>query len=415
VLSGRLETADLLRVPPDLQPLQPLQALQPHGGSDDSEGTEEENAQREEEEDGAAEEEDEGKAAWALGGSVQYLYQVFYAAACLGRARFAALDLSGNFLADDEEGLLVLVRALRAQRGLAELNLSRNRDRAGLRGFSQALCGELALTLRALPRLRVLKLADNGIARRGAAAVMCAVVRLERLRQLDLRANRFEFLPLALPACCPELVRVEVSKNPWLLPPPKLVTDNAFRLKEVLADAAAAAQHDRALGLFFLGREEVGKTRLLRALTDPLENGGASHVPLDERTCGIAFSRWCPSGDNGPDFAVRDLGGVGVYSQAQAQLFLQRRAVYCLVWRPFPRYSLCTRLRTHPLPPRPSSGARSRGTPRASAPAYAPTHSRPAPRTEGGARPRTPAASAKLRVLASAAARRTRARERERR
>jgi hypothetical protein len=217
---------------------------------------------------------------------------------------------------------------------------------------------------------------------------MCAVVRLERLRQLDLRANRFEFLPLALPACCPELVRIEVSKNPWLLPPPKLVTDNAFRLKEVLAAGAAAAQRDRALGLFFLGREEVGKTRLVRALTDPLENGGAPHVPLDERTCGIAFSRWSPSGDDGPDFAVRDLGGVGVYSQAQAQLFLQRRAVYCLVWRPFPRCSprLCTRPRAHPPPPDPAK--------------------------RGGSRPRTPVASAKLCVLASAAASRTRERER---
>ena len=54
--------------------------------------------------------------------------------------------------------------------------------------------------------------------------------------------------------------------------------------------------------------------------------------PTDHRTIGIDVSRWSPQGRD-VDFTLFDLAGQAVYLQTH-QLFLLRRAVYLLVWRP---------------------------------------------------------------------------------
>ncbi|KAJ1493433.1 hypothetical protein T484DRAFT_1768515, partial [Baffinella frigidus] len=95
-----------------------------------------------------------------------------------------------------------------------------------------------------------------------------------------------------------------------------------------------------AMGLFFVGREEVGKTCLINALTntEAHEHDIAPHIDLCSRTAGVSFSQWQPLGKDGPDISIYDFGGISLYRQAQSLLFLQRRALYCLVWRPFQLY-----------------------------------------------------------------------------
>lgn len=270
---------------------------------------------------------EDGTMVWSLEGKIMAIYQVSLIANCIRRAQFVSLDLSNNNIGKHNDRMKDLADAFGSLHSLQDLNLSNNGP------FSVEVCRLLSKSLQHMTTLRTLRLADNSIFGDGADAIMCTIVRLPKLRELDISHNRFKVFPVAVPASCPELVRIEVSGNPWLCPSETVMAKNTFQIRDHLSTLFNEGTRDRDIALALVGGQLVGKTSLLRALMSP--HGTTPHIAVNERTKGVAFNHWQPSGKSGPNFTAYDFAGMMLYREIQTRVFLPRRALYLLVWRPF--------------------------------------------------------------------------------
>jgi len=261
---------------------------------------------------------------------IHAIYQVSFIANCLRRENVSAVDLSDNFLGRSNETLVDLMLGLGELKNLTDLNLSGNKP------FSRDVCQTLSRSLKHMTSMRSLKLSNNTIDGDGADAIICTLVRLFQLEVLDLSNNSFKIFPVALSISCPILWKMELSDNPWKYPHAAVMKKNSTFIRDHLNLEFLNGTIDREMALMFVGKSEVGKTSLLKALLS--EDMTADHVGLEDRTCGIELHSWKPlHSKTSPLFNIYDFAGLEMYECMHLNLCLLRRAIYCLVWRPFAR------------------------------------------------------------------------------
>jgi len=261
---------------------------------------------------------------------IDAIYQVSFIANCLRQEHVSAVDLSDNFLGRSNETLVDLMLGLGELKNLTDLNLSGNKP------FSRDVCQTLSRSLKLMTSMRSLKLSNNAIDGHGADAIICTLVRLFQLEVLDLSNNSFKIFPVALSISCPILWKMELSDNPWKYPHAAVMEKNSTFIRDHLNLEFLNGTIDREMALMFVGKSEVGKTSLLKALLS--EDKTADHVGLEDRTCGIELHSWKPlHSKTSPLFNIYDFAGLEMYECMHLNLCLLRRAIYCLVWRPFAR------------------------------------------------------------------------------
>jgi hypothetical protein len=152
------------------------------------------------------------------------------------------------------------------------------------------------------------------------------------LTSLDLSSCRcLEKLPLADILKFPLLIRLSCEGCLLLWSIPQVIRNQGGEATmRYLRDVESKGQISTSLALFLIGDGEAGKTSTIMCLKS--ESDRAFHIRTDHRTIGRDISKWAPEGHS-VDFTVFDLAGQVVYLQTH-QLFLLRRAVYLLVWRP---------------------------------------------------------------------------------
>ena len=262
--------------------------------------------------------------------NVALIYQVSFIANCLRRDDVSKIDLSNNNLGRSNEALRDLMQGLGQMRNLTDLNLNGNKP------FSREVTLTLGNSLKHMTSVRSLRLADNGISGDGADAIVCTLVRLFQIEILDVSRNDFTHLPVALAISCPIMWKMDVSENPWHFPSREIMAKSSIVLRATLNQEFLNGTIDREMGLVFIGETEVGKSSLIYALMS--DDDKSPHVKLDHRTCGIELHTWKPlTAKASPLYNIQDFGGLDIYNNIQLSLSLIRRAIYCLVWRPFSR------------------------------------------------------------------------------
>ena len=270
-----------------------------------------------------------GQREWGLRSQIEFAYQVSFVASCLKRHPLTTLDVSMNGLGRFPASFHAFAATLALIPTITELDIGDNGP------CSERVCQTLARSSRALSELQVLKLSNNSISGEGAAALMCSIITLKELRLLDVQHNLFHFAPCALPECCPNLQRLDLLYNPWLAPAQRVMEKKTYReIKEGMLALFGDGEVNKELVLGFVGVEEVGKSALINALTNSnrISSPGPS-TPLSARA--LEIHPWQPQGSEGPQFTIYDFSGLSVYHTLQEMLFLPRRALYCLLWRPF--------------------------------------------------------------------------------
>ena len=153
---------------------------------------------------------------------------------------------------------------------------------------------------------------------------------------LDFCRNQaLEALPLASIARMPEVTELRCMDNMNLWSPPQEVSQQGgAETMRFVRGALRQGRFNRKMTLFLIGDGEAGKTSVLRALKS--RENRAEKIQEDHRTVGIDVEDWSLShGSDEMLLKIFDLAGQAVYSHTH-QFFLQRRAVYMLVWRAFP-------------------------------------------------------------------------------
>ena len=151
------------------------------------------------------------------------------------------------------------------------------------------------------------------------------------LIEIDVSDNiLLEVLPLAAFAALVYLKSLICKACPQLYSPPQEVCKQGGRVTaEFVREVQRDGHNSTAMTLFLIGDGESGKTSTMKALKSP-ENV-SERIREDKRTVGIDISPWEPEG-LAVKFKIFDLAGQAVYGKTH-QYFLQRRAVYMLVWR----------------------------------------------------------------------------------
>ena len=258
------------------------------------------------------------------------IYQVSFVANCIRRDAISKVDLSRNHLGSNEESFRDLCDGLFHLQNLTDLNLSGNKP------FSRQVSQTLAHSLKPMTSLRSLNLADNAISGDGATAILCSLVNLFQIEELDLSKNRFTTFPVGFSISCPILWKMKLSENPWKCPPPSLMAKNTTEVRDQLTAEFLNGTIDREMALLFIGKTEVGKSSVIDALMN--EENKTAHIAIDERTHGIQMHIWKPlSSSTSPLYTIYDFAGIDLYLPMQFNMCLLRRAIYCMVWRPFRR------------------------------------------------------------------------------
>ncbi len=149
------------------------------------------------------------------------------------------------------------------------------------------------------------------------------VMQLSKCRLLDS-------LPLDAIAANTSIVELHLKGCKSLWSPPQEVNNQGGRATmEFLREVYATGQASDEMTLFVIGSGESGKTSLLSALKSCDDK--APRIHEDSRTVGIDIATYSPAGF-GVNFRFFDLAGQAIYGKTH-QYFLQRRAVYLLVWR----------------------------------------------------------------------------------
>ena len=262
--------------------------------------------------------------------TIASIYQVTFVANCMRRDFISKIDMSNNRLGRNEDPLCDLCEGLGRLQNLTDLNLSGNKP------FSRKVSQTLAHSLKPMTSLRSLKIADNEISGDGADAILCTLVNLFQIEVLDLSKNGFTTFPIGLSISCPILWKMELGDNPWKCPVPSLMAKNTTQIREELNLEFLNGTIDREMALIFIGKTEVGKSRVIDALMD--EENKSKHIAFDARTHGIQLHAWKPHNSRGsPFYNIYDFAGLDIYRPMQFNMCLLRRAIYCVVWRPFRR------------------------------------------------------------------------------
>ena len=262
--------------------------------------------------------------------SISAIYQVSFIANCFRRDAVSKIDLSDNFLGRSTDTIIDLMQGLGTLRTLTDLNLSGNKP------FSNEVSQTLAESLKNMTSLRSLQVANNAISGAGADAIMCSLLRLFQIEEIDLSRNAFKTFPVAISISCPILWKMNLSENPWTNPPRSLMQKNSGLIRDTLNMQFLNGTIDREMALIFVGDGETGKTSVIQALMS--DQGISQHIALDDRTRAIQLSTWHPQASpQSPIFNIYDFAGTPIYKNMQLSLCLLRRALYCLTWRPFRR------------------------------------------------------------------------------
>jgi GTPase SAR1 family protein len=154
---------------------------------------------------------------------------------------------------------------------------------------------------------------------------------LDGLKAMQLsKCRRLESLPLDAIAANASMVELHLKGCKSLWSPPQEVNGQGGRATmEFLREVYATGRASDEMTLFVIGSGESGKTSLLSALKSGEDR--APRIHEDSRTVGIDIATYSPPG-SGVNFRFFDLAGQAIYGKTH-QYFLQRRAVYLLVWR----------------------------------------------------------------------------------
>jgi GTPase SAR1 family protein len=271
-----------------------------------------------------------GQQEWGLRNQIDLAYQISFVASCVRRHPLTALDVSMNGLGRFPASFLAFAATLSLVPTITDLDISDNGP------CSERVCQTLARSIRTLSELQVLKLSNNSISGEGASALMCSIITLKELRLLELQHNLFHFAPCSLSGCCPNLQRLDLLYNPWLAPSLCVMEKKTYReIKEEMLALYKDSEINTQLVLGILGAEEVGKSSLISALTNESNTITSPGSSPSKSTRALEVIGWQPHGEDGPQFTIYDFSGLSVYHTLQEALFLPRRAMYCLVWRPF--------------------------------------------------------------------------------
>ena len=154
-------------------------------------------------------------------------------------------------------------------------------------------------------------------------------LQLEGLKRLDLHGcANLKILPVAALLRITSLEELDCRGCFRLFSPPQEICDLGGKaVMEFLREVEKDGEFSKQMTLFLLGDGESGKTSVIKALKS--SNSCAERIHEDSRTVGIDISSW-EAGD--VEFRILDLAGQAIYSKTH-QLFLQKRALYLLVWR----------------------------------------------------------------------------------
>ena len=273
---------------------------------------------------------DPGQREWSLRGQIEFAYQVSFVASCMKRHALTTLDVSLNSLGRFPASFLAFAATLALVPTITELDICDNGP------CSERVCQTLARSLRSLSDLQVLKISNNSISGEGAAALMCNIITLKELRLLDVQHNLFHFAPCALPEFCSNLQRLDLLYNPWLSPTQRVMEKKTYReIREGMLSLYGEGKLNNELVLAFVGSEEVGKSALIAALVNSPNLSRTSQSLSRPLSRALDVLSWHPRGEGGPLFTVYDFAGLSLYRSVQELFFFPRRALYCLVWRPF--------------------------------------------------------------------------------
>ncbi len=254
------------------------------------------------------------------------------------------LRLYHNRLAD--------IRALQSLNRLKELRLEYNliTDISALHSLTQLEIlhiGDNELTdissLRSLTRLTVLRLYNNCL------IDISALRPLTRLHTLDLRHNRISHLPPAITGweMNTELMWADMSffgginlfGNPLKTPPVEIVKQGLSAVTSYYDELQKDNQLSLHAKLLIVGGGEVGKTTIMRTLTEPDFQLTTGTIGKEKTIHGIHIKPWkltCPlEGDTKPSRELTlytwDFGGQDIYLSTH-QFFLTKRSLYIFVW-----------------------------------------------------------------------------------
>jgi small GTP-binding protein len=252
------------------------------------------------------------------------------------------LDLSHNQLTD--------ISALQSLAQLNTLWLSYNQltDISALQSLTELKtldlnCNQLTdiSALQSLTQLKTLDLSHNQL------TDISALKSLTQLNTLNLVNNKIIHLPTFIAQCHMDIKwelsylgpGISVYGNPLETPPIEIIIQGWRALHNYFAELEKAEVLLLQAKLLFVGSGEVGKTTLMRTLTEPGFQLKKRDIGKEETTHGIRIKPWkitCPlEADTQPSRELTlhtwDFGGQEIYLSTH-QFFLTKRSLYIFVW-----------------------------------------------------------------------------------
>lgn len=195
--------------------------------------------------------------------------------------------------------------------------------------------------LQSLTQLETLSLSDNQL------TDISALQSLTLLMTLDLGNNKITRLPPFIALWNME-IKLEIGYvgpvlslygNPLETPPVEIVRRGMKAVRNYFVELEKAEVLLLQAKLLFVGSGEVGKTTLMRTLTEPGFQLEESDIGKEPSTHGIRVKTWpltCPlETDSEPSREITlhtwDFGGQDIYLSTH-QFFLTKRSLYIFVW-----------------------------------------------------------------------------------
>ncbi|MFJ6672732.1 COR domain-containing protein, partial [Actinosynnema sp. NPDC091369] len=174
-----------------------------------------------------------------------------------------------------------------------------------------------------LTNLTTLWLANNQISQ-----IPDSLSNLHNLSDLNIEQNQLSHLPISM-AKMASLQNLAVAENPLISPPPEIAAGGSDSILAFLAARERGSSAQWVSKLLVVGEGGVGKTSLVKALTNKDHDAG------EPTTHGITVSNLKLPHPNTPDAQMQlnlwDFGGQQIY-HATHQFFMSNRALFLLLW-----------------------------------------------------------------------------------
>ncbi|MCP4151664.1 MAG: hypothetical protein GY757_28230 [bacterium] len=169
---------------------------------------------------------------------------------------------------------------------------------------------------------------------------------LLQLKMLDLANNKITRLPTFITQWNMEIewdagstVFINLYNNPLENPPVEIVKQGREAIRNYFTELEKSSTFLLQAKLLLVGSGEVGKTTLMRTLTEPDFQLKEDYIGKEPTTHGIRIKPWsltCPlEGDSQPsrDLTLHtwDFGGQDIYHSTH-QFFLTKRSLYIFLW-----------------------------------------------------------------------------------